>query len=230
MRGENGDGFSDNNISWCKEGGKEEDAWLARPFFSLPLHHFFPLRKWLAAGTDAADAGAAFMYLLGEPVPGGEGEGERGEGGKERSAGKQAEEDHHLVPVRLCVCACECLPPPSSCRSFPPSRTRRGRGGRGRMPLNNRQKTIVAPEGMLGWWKKWTVAEPLMRVYCYFGIGMGLCFTFPLSSSIIDDERVCRGLWTWMRGRGRGGILLPGSDRRRSRSSRSWHFEYHITA
>ena len=155
---------------------------------------------------------------------------ERGEGGKERSAGKQAEEDHHLVPVRLCVCACECLPPPSYCSSFPPSRTRRGRGGRGRMPLNNQQKTIVAPEGMLGWWKKWTVAEPLMRVYCYFGIGMGLCFTFPLSSSIIDDERVCRGLWTWMRGRGRGGILLPGSDRRRSRSSRSWPFEYHITA
>ena len=164
MRGENGDGFSDNNISWCKEGGKEGGkevgGCLARSTPLAPSPSLF-LSEEMPAGT----AATAFMYLLGEPVLGGEGgEGKREvlEREKER---ERAEEDHHLVPVRPCVCACKCLPPSPS-RSFPPPRTRRRRAGWARArttALNNQQKTIVAPKGMFGSWKKWTVVEPLIR-------------------------------------------------------------------
>ena len=88
MRGENGDGFSDNNISWCKEerGEKEKgEAWLPSPSPSL-----FPSEEMAAGAASAADA-LAFMYLLGEPVPNAEEGGDwRGENrsGVERDAKK----------------------------------------------------------------------------------------------------------------------------------------------
>ena len=51
MRGENGDGFSDNNISWWKrEGGREGGSEERRALLPSPSLSF-PLRKWLLALT-----------------------------------------------------------------------------------------------------------------------------------------------------------------------------------
>ena len=122
MRGENGDGFSDNNISWCKEerGEKEEkEAWLPSPSPSL-----FPSEEMAAGAASAADA-LAFMYLLGEPVPNAEEGGYWLGRGEQKWRRERCEEDHHLVPVRLCVFARAslCSRPrvrPLAGRSFPP--------------------------------------------------------------------------------------------------------------
>ena len=76
----------------------EKEAWLPSPSPSL-----FPSEEMAAGAASAADA-LAFMYLLGEPVPNAEEGGDWG--GENRSGGERerCEEDHHLVPVRLCVC------------------------------------------------------------------------------------------------------------------------------
>ena len=105
-------------------GAREEGGGcLARSTLLAPSPSLFPSEEMPAGAATAA--ATAFMYLLGEPVLGGRGKR------REREKCWRAKEDHHLVPVRPCVCACKCLPPSPS-RSFPPPRTRRRRGGRGR--------------------------------------------------------------------------------------------------
>ena len=167
MRGENGDGFSDNNISWCKEGGKEggreEDAWLAR-LLSLPLHHFFPLRKWLLAPTPPQTPHPRLCIYLANPFWGErerEREGERGRESRRRPSFSSVPVRSGGVFVRVSVC--RPLVAHFLLLELGEGRGRRGGGELRTNAINNQQKTIVAPKGMFGSWKKWSVVEPLIR-------------------------------------------------------------------
>ena len=111
-------------------GEKEEkEAWLPSPSPSL-----FPSEE-MAAGTASASDALAFMYLLGEPVPNAEEGGDWG--GENRSGGERerCEEDHHLVPVRLCVFArasvCSRPSDPSPAAHFPLLEVEEGGRGTG---------------------------------------------------------------------------------------------------
>ena len=162
MRGENGDGFSDNNISWCKEerGEKEEkEAWLPSPSPSL-----FPSEEMAAGAAPPPPPMLSRLCIyLANPFRtrrrvAGERGGENRSGGERES--ERCEEDHHLVPVRLCVClrvqASAVRPSvPSPAAHFPLLEV--GEGGRNECPLNNQQKTIVSPKGMPELWRKWTL-------------------------------------------------------------------------
>ena len=134
---------------------------MARSPLLAPSPSLFPSEEMAAGTVAAADAAPAFMYLLGEPVLGREGEGERGRESRRRPSFSSVPVRSGGVFVRVSVCR-------PLVAHFLLLELGEGRGRRGGCELrtnaiNNQQKTIVAPKGMFGSWKKWTVVEPLIR-------------------------------------------------------------------
>ena len=143
------------------QGRREGGGCLARSPLLAPSPSLFPSEEMAAGTVAAADAAPAFMYLLGEPVLGREGEGERGRESRRRPSFSSVPVRSGGVFVRVSVCR-------PLVAHFLLLELGEGRGRRGGCELrtnaiNNQQKTIVAPKGMFGSWKKWSVVEPLIR-------------------------------------------------------------------